>query len=92
MPDAAGLFDEEIDGLGGSVVGAGVEVGEELGPPGPQCAAQADDLGDRAGREACQHVARAVAPFGWAEGVVDSSELLDACTGDGDFRVRVAEL
>src|SRR5690606_37293276 len=45
-------LDEAVHGFGAAVVRAGgVEVGQERLPPALQRAAQAGDLGDRAGRE-----------------------------------------
>lgn len=45
-------LDEAVDRLGPALVrAAGVELAEELGPPGPQGPAEARDFGDRAARE-----------------------------------------
>jgi hypothetical protein len=47
MPDPFHLLDQSVDGFGGSVGdAAGVEVGEQLGPPGVQGAGEADEFGD----------------------------------------------
>jgi hypothetical protein len=48
-------FDDAVDGFGASVVGPpGGEVGHELVAPGPECAAESGDLGDRAAGERLQ--------------------------------------
>jgi hypothetical protein len=48
-------FDDAVDGFGASVVGPlGGEVGQELVAPGPECAAESGDLGDRAAGERLQ--------------------------------------
>ena len=87
--DAAVEFDEAVHSFSTAIVGsAGAEVGQELGLPAFQGAAEAGYLGDRAGREAvddlgCQR------PAGCCAGlVVDLPKLLGALPGDEDFEVR----
>ncbi len=85
----AGGFDDAVDGFGGAVRGAlGLEVGQDLLPPGLQCPAEAGDFGDRAGRERGQCFGHEFpASFWWC--VVDGADLLVALPGEGDFMVRV---
>ena len=46
------MFDDAVDGFGAAVAGpSGGEVGEELLPPGGQCAAEPGDLGNGAAGE-----------------------------------------
>ena len=50
--DPAVEFDDAVEGFGAAVAGsAGGEVGQELGPPGGEGAAESGDLGDRAAGE-----------------------------------------
>jgi hypothetical protein len=67
----------------------GVEVGQHLGPPSAQGAAETGNLGDRAGVEAVQHLHRDLASFR-RDGVVDGAQLLVALPGDVDLLARVA--
>jgi hypothetical protein len=91
--DPAMEFDHAVDGLGTAVVGpAGGEVGQELGLPGTQGAAEACDLGDGAGVESLDNLGRDGSSFGQALGVVGRPELLVAAPGDGDLKIRVAGL
>ena len=86
-------FDDAVDGFGSAVVRAACgEVGQELGLPGAQGAAQAGDLGDRAGVEGVDDLDRDRPPLGEILGVVGRPELLVAAPRDGDLVVRVAGL
>ena len=68
--DAAGEFDQSVDGLGAAVVGAaGGEVAEERVAPLVEGPAEAGDLGDRAGRERGEDLLR-VPPAGGVAGLV----------------------
>src|SRR5512135_2860057 len=62
VPESVGstpdLLDLEVDGLGGSVRRpAGIEIGQELPPPGAQRATQPGGLGDGAAGEAVENLA-----------------------------------
>src|SRR4029450_1471941 len=89
-----GLFKTEAltDGFGATVGDAtGVEVGKQLLAPGLEGAAEPSHLGDRARREAGDHLLRDPATFGGG-GVVDGAELLVTLPGHVDFAIGVAGL
>ena len=60
----ADLLGDQVDGLGATVGdAAGVEVGKELLAPGLEGAAEPSHLGDRARREAGDHLLREIVLF-----------------------------
>jgi hypothetical protein len=88
--DAAGEFDQAVDGFGAPVVGAvGGEVAQECVAPLVQGSAESGDLGDRAGGERGEDLLRDPAPVGVAGLVIDRSQLLGAAVGDLDLDVTL---
>ena len=88
----ADLLDDQVDGFGAAVGdAAGVEVGKQLLAPGLEGAAEPSHFGDRARREAGDHLLRNPPTFGGG-GVVDGAELLVTLPGHVDFAVGVAGL
>src|SRR5215213_440246 len=78
------------DGFGAAVADAvSVEVGQDLGLPGAQRAAEAGNFGNWTGVEAIQDLDRDLVAGGRG-GVVDGPQLLIALPGDVDLVPRVA--
>lgn len=93
MADAVDLLDEQVDRLGRPVGGAGgVEVGQELGAPGPQRAAEAGDLGDWAAGQRLEDGERPPPAVLGVGRVIDRAQPLGGLPGDGDVEGRVADL
>ena len=93
MGQTPGLLDDEVDGFCSAVADAvGVEVGEDLGPPGAQGPSEACDLRDRAGVQRGDDVLGQTASTGRSGLVVDRSQPLVALPAQGDLSGRVAEM
>ena len=90
---ASGLLDDQVDGFGAAVGDAvGLEVGQDLGPPGAQGAAEACDFGDRAGVQGRDQLGGDLRAGRRGGLVVDRAQPLVAAPGDGHFPVRVADV
>jgi len=90
--EAAGLLDDAVDGFGAAVGdAAGGEVGQDLGPPLPQCPAQAGDLGDRAGVQGVEQFLGQLAALSRGGRVVDAADLLIDLPDELDFTVGVTD-
>ena len=86
--DAAGEFDEPVDGLGAAVAGpACVPVRQERVGPLAEGAAEAGDLGDRAARERGEDLLGDLAAGGQVGMPVRVAQLLRALPGDLDLDV-----
>src|ERR671912_2972675 len=91
MADPLDLLDQSVDGFGGSVGdAAGVEVGQQLVPPGVQGAGEPDQFGDLVlgdGGEPAQQP-----PFGPVPGrlSIQKPEVLGGDPGSADLLVVVA--
>ena len=87
--DAAVEFDEPVDGFGSAVVGAaGGEVAQERVAPLVQGAAEAGDLGDRAGVECVDDLLGDPPPLGEVLLLVGGTQLLGALPCDEHLVVR----
>ncbi len=85
--DAAGEFDEAVDGFGAAVVGAvGGEVGQERFSPLVEGAAEAGDLGDRAGGKRREDLGGGGLGL-WVAWLVDRAQVLRALPSDFDLDV-----
>jgi hypothetical protein len=90
---ASGLLDDQVDGLGAAVAHAvGVEVGQDLSPPGPQGPPESGDLGDRAGGEGRDDLLGEPRSLGRCPGVIDRAQLPVAGPRDPHRPVRVTGL
>ena len=88
--EPADLFDDQVDGFGAAVADAvSVEVGQDLGLPGAQRAAEAGNFGNWTGVEAVQDLDRDLVARGRG-GVVDRPQLLITLPGDVDLLPWVA--
>ncbi len=89
---APGLFDDEVDRFGAAVGHpAGGEVGQDLGVPLLQGAAEPGDLGDGAGVQAVEEVLGERAAGRRGGGVVDGADALVDLPCEVDLAVRVAD-
>src|SRR5215217_4870427 len=89
--EPANLLDDQVDGLGAAIADAvGVEVGQDLGFPGTEGAAEPGDFGNRAGVEAVEHLDRDLAAFCGNSVIIDGAELLMALPGKINFAGRVS--
>ena len=87
--EAAVEFDDAVHCFGAAVVRpAGGEVGQERGSPAAEGAAEAGDLGDRAGVECVDDLLRDLAALGEVLLVVGGTQLLRALPGDEHLVVR----
>src|SRR5690606_11044058 len=87
--EASVEFDDPVHGFGAAVVrSAGGEVGQECGLPAAQGAAQAGDLGDRAGVERLDDLLRDPSPLGEVLRLVGGAQLLGALPCDEHLVVR----
>lgn len=88
MGESADLPYENVDGLGAAVAhAAGVEVGQDLCPPGAQGPAEPCDFRDRTRRERSDDLLRqGTAGLGWLRAAVDLPELLVAGPPAGSGR------
>jgi len=92
MLGAAASLDEQVHRLGGAVGDdtAGGEVGQQVGAPGAQGAAQPGDFGHRAGHGTVDDLLGAGPAGGRVVGGVGGHEVLGHGPGGGDLAVRVA--
>jgi hypothetical protein len=85
VSEPAILLDDEVDGLGAAVA---VEVGQDLGLPGPACGT-AGRLRESGRYGSCRHLERDLAAFG-RHCVMDGAQLFLALPGKINFPDRVA--
>ncbi len=89
--EAAGLLDDEVDGLGAAVGDAvGLEPGQDGLAPQLQGAAEARDLRDGALGEGADDQLGDPLDLGRLRGLVHRAELLVGVPGEGDLPARVA--
>src|SRR3954447_15087919 len=88
---AAGLLDEQVDGFCAAVADAvGVEPGQDMRSPHLQGAAEASDLGDRAGGKRADDLFGDSLALRRGRGLVHRPELLVGVPCDGDLEAGIA--